>query len=172
MGWGGIANLPPDFDVFGGQRPPPNIVDDAIRHQVKGLSPAHESMFADLKRNLLHQDYARYFDSCLGCARVLAIIEDGKYTPEILRDIVQPALATAVAQMEAIRADVDRAVTTRRRMLYEPETTLDQFYLHARPLVTEYPQADGASTFEGRYRQVVDGVRAAFEAHPEVRPAT
>ncbi len=170
MGWGGIANLPPDFDVFGGKRPPPNIVDDAIAHQVKGLTPGHEAMFADLKRNLLHQDYARYFDSCVACAKVLAIIQDGKYTPEILRDIVQPALRTAVEQMDSIRAEVERSVTSRRRLLYDPVPTLDQFFARVRPLAVEYPQAEGAADLEPKYRATLDQVRAVFLEHPEIRP--
>jgi hypothetical protein len=160
MGWGGIANLPPGFDVFGGKRPPPNIVDEAIHGQVKGLMPAQETHFADLKRNLLHQDYARYFDSCLLCAGLLERIEDGRYRPEILKDIIEPALVTAVEQMESIRADVVRAHDAGRKMPYDPLPSLEQFHLKARPLAEAYPHAKGAAEFTPHYEEIVRSVRA------------
>jgi hypothetical protein len=160
MGWGGIANLPPGFDVFGGKKAPPNIVDEASRGQVKGLHPSREPLFADLKRNLLHRDYARYFDSCLTCAGVLGEIEDGKYTPEILRDIVQPALATAVEQMESIEKDATQARDAKRKMQYDPLPSLEQLHLKARPIALAYPHAPGASDLDRRYREISDSVRA------------
>jgi|SRR5580658_8132440 hypothetical protein len=159
MGWGGIANLPPGFDVFGGKKGPPNIVDEAIRGQVKGLMPARESLFADLKRNLLHQDYARYFDSCMVCASVLAEIDAGKYRAEILKDIVEPALATAVEQMASIQADAVRSRDAKRKMQYDPLPSLEQLHLKAQPLALAYPQAAGAPEFDARYRAIVDEVR-------------
>jgi hypothetical protein len=159
MGWGGIANLPPGFDVFGGKKPLPNIVDEAIGHQVKGLPPAREAMFADLKRNLLHRDYARYFDSCLACARVLAEIDGGKYAPEILRDIVEPSLATALEQLESIRTDAVQARERKRKMQYDPVPSLEQLYLKSQPIALAYPEATGAKEFEVRYRQILDSVR-------------
>lgn len=159
MGWGGIANLPPGFDVFGGKRGPPNIVDEAIQHQVKGLPPVHEPLFADLRRNLLHQDYARYFDSCVVCARVLGDIEGGKYTPEILRDIVEPALKTAVEQMESIQADAARSRDSKRKMQYEPQPSLDQLHAKVRPIALAYPDAEGAKALDVRYREISDAVR-------------
>jgi hypothetical protein len=160
MGWGGIANLPPGFDVFGGKRGPPNIVDEASRGQVKGLPPSRESMFADLRRNLLHRDYARYFDSCVACASVLAEIEGGKYIPEILRDIVEPALATAVEQMESIEKDAVQARDAKRKMQYDPLPSIDQLHLKAQPIALAYPQAAGAAELDRRYREIMDSVRA------------
>jgi len=159
MGWGGIANLPPDFDVFGGKRGPPNIVDEAMRGQVKGLSPVREQMFADLKRNLLHRDYARYFDSCLVCASVLAEIEGGKYTTEILRDIVEPALATAIEQMESIQNDAAQSHAAKRKMQYDPQPSLDALHLKSRPIALAYPQAEGSKKLDDRYREISDTVR-------------
>jgi hypothetical protein len=159
MSWGGIANLPPGFDVFGGKRGPPNIVDEAIGGQVKGLIPSREQLFADLKRNLLHRDYARYFDSCLVCSSVLAEIDAGKYTPEILRDIIQPALITAVEQLESIRNDVAQSHSSKRRMQYDPLPSLEQLHVKSRPLAAAYPQAVGAKEFDARYQEIVDAVR-------------
>jgi hypothetical protein len=160
MGWGGIANLPPDFDVFGGKRGPPNIVDEAIRGQVKGLARARESMFADLKRNLLHRDYARYFDSCVACAAVLMDIDGGKYAPDVLRDIVEPALATVIEQMESIRQDAAQSQAAKRKMQYDPQPSLDQLHLKARPIALAYPQATGASDLDEKYRSISDSIRA------------
>ncbi|MGA8275117.1 MAG: hypothetical protein WB789_02365 [Thermoplasmata archaeon] len=159
MGWGGIANLPPGFDVFGGKKGPPNIVDEAIRGQVKGLIPAREQLFADLKRNLLHRDYARYFDSCSMCASVLAEIELGKYTPEILKDIVEPALATAIEQMESIQKDAAQSRDAKRKMQYEPLPSLDQLYLKSQPIALAYPQAAGSKDLDRRYREISESVR-------------
>jgi hypothetical protein len=160
MGWGGIANLPPGFDVFGGQKVTPNIIDEALGGRVKGLMAAQESHFADLKRNLLHQDYARYFDSCLLCAGLLERIEDGRYRPEVLKDIIEPALAKAVEQMESIRTDAVRAHDAKRKMAYDPLPTLDHFLLKARPLADAYPQATGARDLTIRYEEIVRSVRA------------
>jgi hypothetical protein len=159
MGWGGIANLPPGFDVFGGKRGPPNIVDEAIGHQVPGLIPSREQLFADLKRNLLHQDYARYFDSCLVCSSVLTEIDAGKFTPEILRDIIQPALVTAIQQMESIQKDAAQSHAAKRKMQYDPLPSLEQLHVKSRPLAVDYPQAEGAKEFDSRYRAIVDAVR-------------
>ncbi|MCI4372188.1 MAG: hypothetical protein L3K02_00870 [Thermoplasmata archaeon] len=134
-------------------------MDEASRGQVKGLNPARESLFADLKRNLVHQDYARYFDSCMVCASVLAEIEGGKYTTEILRDIVEPALATAVEQMESIQKDAARSRDAKRKMQYEPQPSLDQLHLKARPIAVAYPQAKGAQDLDTKYREISDSVR-------------
>jgi hypothetical protein len=160
MGWGGIANLPPDFDVFGGKRGPPNIVDEAARGQVKGLNRSREGLFADLRRNLLHRDYARYFESCVVCANVLAEIDGGKYTPEILRDIVEPALATAIEQMESIQNDAAQSRAAKRKMPYEPQPSLDQLHLKARPIALAYPDAAGSKLLDAKYREISDAVQA------------
>jgi len=159
MGWGGIANLPPGFDVFGGKQGPPNIVDEAIRGQVKGLNPGRAPLFADLKRNLLHRDYARYFDSCLVCASVLREIDGGKFTPEILRDIVEPALATAVEQMESIKNDVTQSHATKRKMQYDPGLSIDQLHLRSHPIALAYPDAAGSKELETKYRAISESVR-------------
>jgi hypothetical protein len=160
MGWGGIKNVPPGFDVFGGKQGPTNIIDEAIGGHVQGLIPAHIRLFADLKRNLLHQDYARYFESCLVCANVLGGIEDGKYTKEILRDLVEPALATAIEQMESIQKDAAQSQAARRKMQYDPQPSLDQLHLRARPIALAYPLAARAPDLDVRYREISDAVRA------------
>jgi hypothetical protein len=160
MGWGGISNLPPGFDVFGGKKRDTSIVEEAIGGRVKGLIPANERLFADLKRNFLHQDYARYFDSCLVCARVLESIEDGKYAPELQRDIVEPALTTAIEQMESVRKDVDQSVSAKRKIQYDPVLAIEQLHVKSAPIATAYPQAAGASEFEAKYREILDSVRS------------
>jgi hypothetical protein len=160
MGWGGIKNVPPGFDVFGGKAPPPNIVEEAIRGKVAGLHASRESLFADLKRNLLHQDFARYFDSCVTCSRLLEDIDGGKYHPQVVQDIVAPALATAVAQMESIRSDAERARTLKRPMQYEPQPSLDMLYTKARALAQLYPDAPGAANLDERYREISESTRA------------
>jgi hypothetical protein len=160
MGWSGIKNLPPGFDVFGGNQPAPNIVDEAIRGVVPGLAPAHERLFADLKRNLLHRDYVRYFESCSTCAQVLALIEGGKYGPEILRDIIEPALATAVEQMESVKDDAARSRTSKRPLQYDAQPALDALFQKAHPLALAYPGAKGSAEFEARYREISGSVRS------------
>lgn len=159
MGWGGIQNLPPGFDVFGGKDGNANLVDEAIKGRVAGLSPARESLFVDLKRNLLHRDYARYFDSCLPCAAVLADIEGGKLTPRILRDVVEPALATAAEQMESIRKDAQRSHDAHRKMEYDAQSSLDMLLRKARPIAVAYPDAVGAKDLEAKHREISDAVR-------------
>jgi hypothetical protein len=159
MGWGGIKNVPPGFDVFGGKQGPTNIIDEAIRGQVSGLSPTRVPLFADLKRNLLHRDYARYFESCLVCASVLADVEGGKYATELRRDIVEPALAIAVEQMESIQADAARSRATKRRMEYDAQSSLDQLHRKSQPIALAYPQAAGAKDLEERFRAISTSVR-------------
>ncbi len=159
MGWGGIKNLPPDGDVFGGKQPRPSIVDEAMRGKVPGLSPGREQQFADLKRNLLHQDYLRYFDSCLLCAGVLGEVDSGRYSSEVLRDIIEPALATAVEQMQSIRGDAERSVKAGRRMPYDPMPSLSELYRRSRPLAIRYPTAAGAADFDTSYEQITTAVR-------------
>ena len=159
MGWGGIQNIPPGFDVFGGKDGERNIVEDAIRGRVKGLSPAREPMFVDLKRNLAHQDYARYFDGCLPCAAVLEEIEGGRYLPEILRDIIERALAVAREQMDSIRADAVRSRETGRKMQYDAQASLDHLHRKSRPLAVAYPAAVGAKELDETYTEVSRAVR-------------
>jgi len=160
MGWGGIKNVPPGFDVFGGKQGPTNLVDEAIAGHVQGLIPAHIRHFADLKRNLLHQDYARYFDSVMVCANVLAGVDDGKYAPELLRDIVEPALATAIDQMESIQRDAAQSQASKRKMQYDPQPSLDQIHLKAQPIALAFPHAARARELDSRYREISDAVRA------------
>ncbi|MFI5418470.1 MAG: hypothetical protein ACHQ2Y_06215 [Candidatus Lutacidiplasmatales archaeon] len=160
MGWGGIQNLPPGFDVFGGKKGASNIVEEASRGRVEGLNAAREGMFADLKRNLLHQDYARFFDSCLPCAAVLAEIGDGRLMPEILRDIIEPALAVAVDQMESVRKDAGRSQASKRKMEYDAQSSLDHLYRKSRPIALAYPQAAGAKELDEKYREITESVRA------------
>ncbi|MCI4365972.1 MAG: hypothetical protein L3K10_07970 [Thermoplasmata archaeon] len=160
MAWGGIKNVPPGFDVFGAKRGPTNIVDEAIGGHVEGLPRARESLFADLKRHGLHQDYARYFDSSLVCASVLGEVEDGKYRPELLRDIVEPALKVAIEQMESIQKDVAQAHAAKRKMMYDPLPSLDQLHLKAHPLAVAYPEAAGAKLLEPRYHELSESIRA------------
>lgn len=159
MGWGGIANLPPGFDVFGGKKGERNIVDDAVKGAVVGLSPAREPMFVDLKRNLLRRDYAKFFESCLPCAAVLADIKDGIYQDEIVRDIVEPALKIAVEQMESIEKDAERARGANRKMEYDAQSSLDQLHRKSRPIAVAYPTAKGAAELDGRYQQITESVR-------------
>lgn len=161
MGWGGIANLPPGFDVFGGKPGVSNIVEDASKGRVKGLSPAREPMFVDLKRNLLHQDFARYFDGCLPCASVLAEIENGKYQPEILRDLIEPALAVAIGQMESIRKDVERSVAAKRKLEYDAQSSLDHLHRKSKPIAVAYPDAAGAKDLDEKYREITNVIRDA-----------
>ncbi len=166
MGWGGIQNLPPGFDVFEGKQPPPNIVDEAMRGKVPGLSPAREPLFADLKRNLLHQDYLRYFDSALQCARALLEVDDGKYAPEVERDIVTPALATAHAQLEAIRSEVAATRAAGRRMPYDPLPSMGEFVRRSTPIAVAFPTAPGAPEFSARCESAIADVRKWTDAAP------
>ncbi|MCI4343175.1 MAG: hypothetical protein L3J92_03545 [Thermoplasmata archaeon] len=159
MGWGGIKNIPPGFDVFGGKQGPTNIVEEAIGGHVLGLIPGNIRLFADLKRNLLHQDYARYFDSCLVCSNVLTAIEDGRYVPQVLKDIVEPALATAIEQMESIEKDAAQSHASHRKMQYDPLPSLEQLHLKSRPIALAYPHAARAPDLDVRYREISDSVR-------------
>jgi hypothetical protein len=159
MGWGGIKNIPPGFDALGGTKGPRNIVDEAARGQVPGLSPAREGLFVDLKRHLLHRDYARYFESSLTCASVLRDIEDGKYTPEVLRDVVEPALAVAIEQMESVQKDAARSRAAQRKMPYDAQSSLDQLDRKAQPLADAFPQAARAKELDQRYREISKSVR-------------
>ncbi len=161
MGWGGIQNLPPGFDVFEGKQPPPNIVDEAARGKVPGLSPAREPLFADLKRNLLHQDYLRYFDSCVVCARALLEIEDGKYAPRVEADLLAPALTTALGQLEAIRAEVEAATAAHRRLPYDPLPSMGELFRRSQAIATAFPRAPGAAEFSARAEALLAAVRAA-----------
>lgn len=153
MGWGGIQNLPPGFDVFGGKQGSSNIVDDASKGKIKGLPPVRESMFIDLKRNLLHQDYARYFDGCLPCAAVLGDVENGKYKAEILRDLIEPAIGVAIGQMASIRKDAERSIASSRKMEYDAQSSLDHLYRKSRPIALAFPEANGAQELEETYRE-------------------
>jgi hypothetical protein len=162
MGWGGIKNVPPGFDVFGGNRGQTNIVEEAIGGRVPGVIPSQERLFADLKRNLLHQDYSRYFDSVLVCANILASIEEGKYAPQLLSDIVEPALGTAIEQMESIEKDAKQSHLSKRKMQYDPQPSLDQLLLKARPIAVAYPQATRAKELDPRYREISESIRAMF----------
>jgi hypothetical protein len=164
MGWGGIKNLPPGFDVFDGKGGTKNIVDEAIRGNIAGLSPGRLPLFADLKRNLLHQDFARYFDSVLQCAAVLLDVEGGKYTPEVVRDIVEPALATAGDQFRSIQADAERANAAHRKIEYDPLPSLGELYRRSRPIAVAYPNAAGAKEFDARYHAVEEAVRNLLRA--------
>ncbi len=154
MGWGGIKNLPPDGDVFGGRRPPPNIVDEAIQGKVVGLPAARQPLFADLKRNLLHQDYLRYFDSALLCAHVLEEVEGGRYASAALHDVVEPALATALEQLQAIRTDAERAAAAHRPLQYDPLPSMGELYRRARPIAAAFPSARGAAEFDATYESI------------------
>jgi hypothetical protein len=159
MGWGGIQNLPPGFDVFGGKEGATNLVDDAIKGRVTGLSPAREPMFVDLKKNLLRRDYAKYFESCIPCAAVLADIDGGRLTPRILSDLVEPALAIAADQMESIRKDALRSHDAHRKMEYDAQSSLDQLHRKARPIAVAYPEAAGAKELDAKHREVSDAVK-------------
>ena len=167
MGWGGIQNLPPGFDVFEGKQPPPNIVDEAVRGKVAGLSPGRERLFADLKRNLLHQDFLRYFDSSRECAGLLIEIEDGKYTPRVLTDIVEPALVTALAQLRAIQKEVEQSRTSGRKLLYEPLTSMNELFRRSHVLADIYPEATGSKTFDATAQGIIDAVAAMAGDLPE-----
>lgn len=159
MSWGGIQNLPPGAVVTGARLGDSNIVEDASKGRVQGLSPAREGMFADLKRNLLHQDYARFFDGCIPCATVLAEIQDGKYLPEILRDIIEPALAVAMEQMESIRKDAARSQASKHKMEYDAQTSLDLLHQKSLPIALAYPDAAGSKDLDNKYREVSSSVR-------------
>lgn len=161
--------MPPDGDVFGGTRPPPNIVDEAMRGKVAGLSPSREPLFADLRRNLLHQDYLRFFDGTLVCANVLGEIDGGRYAVEVRRDIVEPAIGTAIEQFESIRADVERTRTAGRRLPYDPIPSMEELHRRALPIVAAFPEAAGAVEFEACYQRIVAAVRSALTAEPELR---
>ncbi len=161
MGWGGIQNLPPGYDVFQGKEPPPNIVEEAIRGKVAGLSPAREPLFADLKRNLLHQDYLRYFDSCVICGRALLEIEDGRYAPRAYSDLIGPALETAVAQLESIRTEAEAAHASGRPLAYDPLPSMGELARRSSAIALAFPEAPGAKEFSSRCEQLVAAVRAA-----------
>ncbi len=164
MGWSGIKNLPPGFDVFDGKRPPPNIVDEAIGGKVPGLSPGREPMFADLKRNLLHQDYLRFFDSSVSCARTLLEIDNGKYAPAVRTDILEPALRIAIEQLESIRGDAERSRATKRPMPYDPLPSMGELARRAGAVARSFPDAPGAAEFEARADAVIAAVRAIVGA--------
>jgi len=166
MGWSGIKNLPPGFDVFDGKRPPPNIVDEAIGGKISQITGGREQIFVDLKRNLLHQDYLRYFDSCLGCSRVLIEIENGKYAAAVQKDIIEPALATAVEQLESIKADVVRSQAAKRPLQYDPLPSMAELTKRSVPIARAYPQASGAADFESRMAAVTESVRSLVGATP------
>jgi len=166
MGWGGIKNLPPGFDAFGGKQPPPSIVDLAIRGKLPGLGPGREQLFSDLRRNLLHQDFLRFFDSSLLCAGILFEIEDGKYRADTLKDVVEPALAVAVEQLEAIKADVVRSRGAKRPMLYDPVPSMAELRRRAVAIAVTYPEAAGAKEFEARSQAIIDEVRSTGPATP------
>jgi|GEM_PF-3422130 len=161
MGWGGIQNVQPGFDVFAGKQGEWNIVEEALRGRLKGLSPVRQGMFADLKRNLLHQDYARYFDGCLPCSEVLLEIEGGKYRPEVLRDLIEPALKVAVDQMNSIQKDLIRSQESKRKLEYDAQSSLDHLYRKSRPIALAYPDATAAKAVEATYNDVTAAVRAA-----------
>jgi hypothetical protein len=91
---------------------------------------------------------------------VLESIEDGKYAPELQRDIVEPALTTAIEQMESVRKDVDQSVSAKRKIQYDPVLAIEQLHVKSAPIATAYPQAAGASEFEAKYREILDSVRS------------
>jgi hypothetical protein len=159
MSWGGIQNLPPGAIITGGKQDDSNIVEEASKGRLQGLSPLREAMFADLRRNLLHQDYARFFDGCIPCATVLGEIEDGKYLPRILRDLIEPALAVAVEQMESIRKDAARSQAAKRKMEYDAQSSLDLLHRKSLPIALAYPNAAGASDLDTKYREISKSVR-------------
>lgn len=164
MGWGGIQNVQPGFDVFGGKEGEWNIVEEALRGRLKGLSPARQGMFVDLKRNLQHQDYARYFDGCLPCSEVLLDIDGGVYLPQVLRDLIEPALGVAIDQIESIQRDLDRAKSSGRKLEYDAQTSLDHLYKKSSPIAKKYPQATRGKDLESKYAEVSAAVKAANSA--------
>ncbi|MCI4349808.1 MAG: hypothetical protein L3J93_06295 [Thermoplasmata archaeon] len=166
MGWHGIDNVPPGFDVFAGKAIKVSLVDQALNGNIPGLSPAQKEQFRDLKRHLLHRDYARYFESTLQCAAVLLPLEGGKYAPAVLAEIVEPALAVALEQMGSIREDVLRMSKAGRKPQYDPFSSLDQLLRKAQPVALEYPHAKGAAQIEPVHREITGQIRAELATHP------
>ena len=160
MGWGGIANLPPGFDVSGGKGERSNLVDEVLKGRIPGVTSAQEEMFRDLKRHLLHRDYARYFELTLACGEVFREREQGKFLPRVLEDLIVPALTVALEQMESVRRDMVRYADSHRAPEYDPYSSLDQLFRKARPIALTYPAAEGAALLEPRYRAITAEIRA------------
>jgi hypothetical protein len=169
MGWHGIQNLPPGFDVTGGKGKGVSIVDQVIKGDIPGLSPAQRDAFKDLKRHLLHQDYARFFETSLACAALLIDIPERGYAPTVMKDIIEPAIQVALDQFESIRKEVARYAASKRKMEYDPVSSLNQMYTKARPLALAYPTAAGADKIEGAYRAVLKEVEPAASDGPAPR---
>ena len=74
----------------------------------------------------MHQDYARYFESSLNCANLLFGMKEGIYNAAVMKDIVEPAIAVAFAQMESIRKEVARYAAAKRKMEYDAVSSLRQ----------------------------------------------
>ena len=162
MGWGGIANLPPGFDVFAGREGQVNLVDEVVKGHVPGLSPSQEELFRDLKRHLLHRDYARYFDTTVVCAEMLIDHEQGKYRAGVYRDVLNPSIQVAREQFDSVLADMRRYAAMHRRPEYDPYSSLEQLHRRSAPIAQRFPETEGANALEGHYQEVVRDVRAAL----------
>jgi hypothetical protein len=154
MGWRGIENLPPGFDVFAGKAGQLSIVDQVIKGDIVGVTASQQELFRDLKRHLLHRDYARYFENTLVCADLLKDLRGGEYSAQAIADIVQPALRVAIEQMESIRADVARSVAARRKLEYDAQSSLDQLHRKARPIALAWAAVEGAAQLEPTYADI------------------
>jgi len=164
MAWHGIQNLPPGFDVMAGKQGQLTIVDQAIRGDIPGLTPGQREQYKDLKRHLLHMDYARYFEVSMTCASFLVDIENGKYVPPVLHDIIEPALKVAVEQFRSIQKEVARFAASKRKMEYDPVSSLNQIYTKSLPIARAYPTAAGASDLEPTYRSVLAEIQRTAAA--------
>jgi hypothetical protein len=162
MGWGGIRNLPPGFDATAGKSTGLTIVDMVIRGDVPGLTPQQQDLFKDLKRHLLHQDYARYFETALVCAAYLVPLQNGKYVPQVMHDIIEPSMQVALEQMESIRKEVAKFAASKRKIEYDPVSSLKQMHVKAMPLVAEYPNAAGADKIEPTFQAVLKEIQPAL----------
>jgi len=171
MGWHGIQNLPPGFDVTGGKGAGTTIVERVIKGEIPGLSPAQKDAFKDLQRNLLHQDYARYFESSLNCANLLFGMKEGIYNAAVMKDIVEPAIAVAFAQMESIRKEVARYAAAKRKMEYDAVSSLRQMYTKSRPIALAYPTAAGAEKLDSTYEAVLKEIEPVLSGAPPRAPS-
>jgi hypothetical protein len=159
MGWHGIQNLPPGFDATAGKGAGTTIIDQVIKGDIKGLSPAQRDQFKDLRRHLLHQDYARYFEMSLGCASLLVDLEGGRFVAAVMKDIIDPALQVALDQLESIRKEVAKYIASKRKLEYDAVSSLGQIYSKAKPIADAYPNAPGASRLESTYQAILEEIR-------------
>lgn len=159
----GIENLQPGSTVFGNiAKRSGGLVGRVILNVGNEfpLTPAQRAQFQGLKDQLARRNYAAYFVAVQRSAEILRDLGKPKIE-EVYEEIVDPALKTALDQMELVRAEVANPA---KKIEYAPDRSIARLHDGAAPISRAFPASARSAGFEADCATIGAEVARLMEA--------